>query len=42
LTQVSWSEWFDAFDQRRLVFVYQKKQSSDKRSSFFQLEDPND
>jgi len=38
LTQVSWSEWFNAFDRHRLNLVYQEKQSSGERSSFFQLE----
>jgi hypothetical protein len=42
LTQVSWSEWFDAFDKRRLTFVYQKKLSSGERSTYFHLENPNE
>ena len=42
LTEVSWDEWFEAFDKRRLNFIYQQKQSSGKRSNFFQLENPDE
>jgi predicted HTH domain antitoxin len=41
LTEVSWNDWFDAFDKRRLNFIYQQKQTSGKRSNFFQLENPD-
>ena len=42
LTEVSWDDWFEAFDKRRLNFIYQQKQSSGKRSNFFQLENPDE
>jgi hypothetical protein len=42
LTQVSWDDWFDAFDKRRLNFIYQQKQTSGKRSNFFRLENPDE
>jgi hypothetical protein len=42
LTEVSWDDWFEAFDKRGLNFIYQQKQASGKRSNFFQLENPND
>jgi hypothetical protein len=42
LTEVSWDEWFEAFDKRRLNFIYQERQSSGKRSNFFQLENPDE
>jgi len=42
LTEVSWDDWFDAFDKRRLNFIYQQKQTSGKRSNFFRLENPDE
>lgn len=42
LVEVSWAEWFEAFDKRRLTFVYQERRSSGERSNFFQLEDPDE
>ncbi|WP_203777987.1 hypothetical protein [Paractinoplanes deccanensis] len=42
LVEVSWSEWFEAFDKRRLNFIYQQQLSSGKRSNFFQLENPDE
>jgi hypothetical protein len=40
LIEVSWAEWFEAFDKRRLNFIYQQRRSSGERSNFFELEDP--
>jgi hypothetical protein len=42
LTEVSWDDWFEAFDKRRLNFIFQEKQSGGKRSNFFQLENPDE
>lgn len=42
LTEVSWSEWFEAFDKRRLNFIYQQRLANGKRSNFFQLENPDE
>jgi hypothetical protein len=42
LTEVSWDDWFDTFDKRRLNFIYQQKQTSGKRSNFFRLENPDE
>ena len=42
LTEVSWDDWFDAFDKRGLNFIYQETRTDRKRSNFFQLENPND
>lgn len=42
LIQASWDDWFEAFDKRRLNFIYQEKQASGKRSNFFQLENPDE
>ena len=41
LTEVSWEQWLDTFDKRRLNFIYQEKLSSGKPSNFFQLESPD-
>ncbi|MFF5079575.1 hypothetical protein ACFY36_21170 [Actinoplanes sp. NPDC000266] len=42
LVEVSWAEWFEAFDKRRLNFIYQQRLTSGKRSNFFQLENPDE
>ena len=42
LVEVSWDDWFEAFDKRRLNFIFQEKQSGGKRSNFFQLENPDE
>jgi hypothetical protein len=41
LRHVSWEEWFDTFDQRRLNFVYQEQRSDGRQSNFFILESPD-
>lgn len=41
LREVSWDEWFDTFDSRDLVFVYQETLSSGRQSNFFRLESPD-
>jgi hypothetical protein len=41
LVEVSWAEWFEAFDKRRLNFIYQERRPSGGRSTFFQLENPD-
>src|SRR3954470_16923099 len=38
LRQVSWEEWFNTFDSRRLNFIYQEERSDGRRSTFFRLE----
>jgi hypothetical protein len=40
LRHVSWEEWFDTFDARRLNFIYQEQRSDGKQSNFFRLESP--
>ena len=42
LVEVSWAEWFEAFDKRRLNFIYQERLASGDRSNFFQLENPDE
>jgi hypothetical protein len=37
LQQVSWDEWFDAFDQRNVEFLYQDRKKDGNQSNFFRL-----
>ena len=41
LEHISWDEWFDAFDERSLNFLYQEQRKDGQRSNFFQLENPH-
>lgn len=41
LREVSWDEWFDTFDSRRLNFIYQEERSDGRQSTFFRLESPD-
>ena len=41
LREVSWGEWFDTFDKRRLNFIYQEERSDGVPSNFFRLESPD-
>jgi hypothetical protein len=41
LRHVSWEEWFETFDARRLNFIYQEERSDGDQSNFFRLENPN-
>ena len=41
LRHVSWEEWFDTFDSRKLNFIYQEQRSDGTQSNFFRLENPN-
>ncbi|MGA3038858.1 MAG: hypothetical protein ABSE64_15445 [Vulcanimicrobiaceae bacterium] len=38
LRRIDWDEWFRAFDERELCFVYQDTSDDGKRSNFFRLE----
>lgn len=40
LTPVTWDEWFDTFDARRLNFIYQEERKDGRQSNFFRLESP--
>lgn len=40
LRRVSWEEWFNTFDARRLNFIYQEQRADGNQSNFFQLENP--
>ena len=41
LRQVSWDEWFDTFDVRKLNFIYQEERKDGNQSTFFRLESPD-
>lgn len=37
LEEISWDQWFDAFDNNNLALIYQEKTASGKRSNFNKL-----
>src|SRR4051794_30498452 len=41
LRQVTWDEWFETFDARRLNFLYQESRKDGTQSNFFRLESPD-
>ena len=41
LEPISWEEWFQPFDERDLVFVYQERMKAGNQSNFFRLDNPN-
>jgi len=41
LRHVSWEEWFETFDARRLNFLYQETRKDGNQSNFFRLESPD-
>ncbi len=40
LQHVSWEEWFRAFEERHLAFVYQETQRDGTPSNFFRFDSP--
>ena len=40
LQHVSWEEWFQAFDERQLAFVYQETTTDGTQSNFFRFDSP--
>ena len=40
LQHISWDEWFETFDARRLNFIYQEERSDGRQSNFFRLDNP--
>jgi hypothetical protein len=40
LEHISWDDWFKAFDERKLEFIYQEHLSDGRMSNFFRLENP--
>jgi hypothetical protein len=41
LRAVDWDEWFETFDERRLVFLFQDQVKRGDESSFFRLDSPD-
>jgi hypothetical protein len=41
LEPISWSEWFQPFDERNLNFIYQEQKADGNQSNFFHLESPD-
>jgi hypothetical protein len=41
LRKVSWDEWFETFDVRKLNFIYQEERKDGNQSTFFRLESPD-
>lgn len=41
LEHISWDEWFRAFDERGLKFIYQEHLRDGRQSNFFRLENPD-
>lgn len=37
LEEISWDEFFEKFDEKKLAFLYQEKTSSGEESRFFKL-----
>ena len=40
LRSVAWNDWFDAFEERELVFLYQETLANGRQSNFFRLDSP--
>src|SRR5579884_2442665 len=41
LKEISWDEWFEPFDERGLIFVYQEHKTDGSLSNFFRLDNPD-
>jgi len=41
LQHVSWDEWFRAFDERELTFIFQETRSDGTQSNFFRFDSPH-
>jgi hypothetical protein len=37
LEPISWDEWFETFDEKRLAFLYQERKADGEDSTFFKL-----
>lgn len=37
LEKIDWDDWFDTFDKRKLVFLYQEHKRDGSTSTFFKL-----
>lgn len=41
LQDIGWDDWFEAFDDRELVFLYQEHLKKGDQSNFFRLQNPH-
>jgi len=41
LRSVDWNKWFESFDQRDLVFLYQEHLKNGNQSNFFKFDSPH-
>lgn len=41
LETIGWEKWFEPFDERELVFVFQEQTSDGEQSNFFRLDNPD-
>lgn len=42
LERIDWDTWFEPFDERELVFVFQEHKSDGSESNFFKLDNPRE
>lgn len=40
LEEIAWDEWFQPFDERNLVFLFQEHRANGEPSNFFRLDNP--
>jgi len=40
LGELTWDEWFETFDERNLIFIYQEHKADGSVSNFFRLTNP--
>ena len=40
LEEIGWDDWFRAFEERQLVFIYQETTKDGNQSNFFRLDSP--
>ena len=41
LEEIGWDDWFETFDARDLVFVYQEHLKNGNQSNFFKMDSPH-
>lgn len=41
LEHIEWERWFESFDERELVFMFQERLKSGEQSNFFKLDNPH-
>ena len=41
LEEIPWEAWFETFDERELVFLYQERKANGDQSNFFRFDSPH-